>query len=68
MKQLLLSVIRLYQKFSRLTPRVCRFEPTCSEYTRQAIEKYGAARGSWLGMCRIMRCHPLHAGGHDPVP
>lgn len=68
MKQALLAVIRAYQKVSRLTPRVCRYEPTCSEYTRQAIERYGAARGSWMGIKRICRCHPFHPGGYDPVP
>jgi hypothetical protein len=63
-----LYVIKIYQKFSKYTPRTCRFNPTCSEYTRQAIEKYGFLKGSWLGIKRISRCHPLNIGGNDPVP
>lgn len=66
-KKILLSVIKVYQKFSALTPPVCRFTPTCSEYTRQAIEKYGVIKGLWLGAKRICRCHPLNAGGYDPL-
>jgi hypothetical protein len=46
----------------------CRFYPSCSEYARQAIERYGAVRGSWLAVKRVLRCHPWHSGGHDPVP
>jgi hypothetical protein len=67
-KRTLLLLIGAYQRVSRWTPRVCRFEPTCSEYTRQAIEKYGAGKGVWLGVRRIGRCHPFHPGGDDPVP
>jgi putative membrane protein insertion efficiency factor len=52
---------------SPLMPVACRFEPTCSEYTRQAVEKYGALRGTWMGLKRVLRCQPFCEGGHDPV-
>lgn len=69
MKALLMGMIRGYQRYiSPLTPPSCRFHPTCSQYTFEAIEKYGAVKGSWLGMKRIARCHPFHPGGFDPVP
>lgn len=58
----------MYQGVSRYTPPVCRFSPTCSEYTRQAIVKYGLLKGGWLGAKRLARCHPFTPGGHDPVP
>ncbi len=52
-----------------LGPRgMCRFEPTCSRYAKQAISKYGALRGGWLALVRVLKCHPLHPGGYDPVP
>lgn len=68
MKQILLFLIKIYQWFSKFTPSVCRFTPTCSEYTKQAILKYGALKGGWLGIKRICRCHPGNPGGYDPVP
>lgn len=63
-----LKLIGGYQKLSRYTPPSCRFSPTCSEYTRQAIVKYGFLRGASMGAWRICRCNPFTEGGHDPVP
>jgi putative membrane protein insertion efficiency factor len=70
MKYPLLWLIRLYQMtFSRLLPAdTCRFYPTCSHYGYEAIEKYGAFKGSWLAVKRIAKCQPFHPGGYDPVP
>ena len=68
MRYLAAALIRLYQKFSRLTPAVCRFYPTCSTYAMQAVEKYGALKGAWLAVKRILRCNPFNDGGYDPVP
>ena len=67
MKNFILFLIKIYQKFSKLTPSRCRFYPTCSQYTKEAIIKYGV-KGGWLGIKRIARCHPLNEGGYDPVP
>ena len=72
MKKLLLALIRIYQKYvSPAFPPRCRFIPTCSQYAVEAIEKYGALKGSWLALKRFSRCHPFHLGEHDfydPVP
>jgi len=69
MKKILLVMIRMYQLFlSPLLGQHCRFTPSCSQYTKEAIEKYGAAKGTWLGVKRILRCQPFCKGGHDPVP
>lgn len=69
MKYLLLGLIRLYQMtFSRLMPPSCRFEPSCSHYGYEAIQKHGAIKGSWMAISRIARCNPLNPGGYDPVP
>ncbi|RMF33655.1 MAG: membrane protein insertion efficiency factor YidD [Chloroflexi bacterium] len=69
MKRVALFFIRLYQRtISRLLPPTCRFYPSCSEYTYQAIDKYGLLKGGWLGVKRISRCHPFNPGGYDPVP
>ena len=69
MKSFLLTTIRVYQRFiSPVLSPACRFVPSCSQYTYEAIEKYGMAKGGWLGVRRILRCHPLHPGGYDPVP
>ncbi len=69
LKRALLKSISLYKRFiSPVLPSACRFSPTCSMYTYEAIEVHGSAKGAWLGLRRILRCHPFHPGGHDPVP
>jgi hypothetical protein len=65
--RLLVWSIRCYQRLSAYTPGVCRFQPTCSEYTAVAIMRYGAVRGIWRGVRRVLRCHPFQPGGYDPV-
>ena len=67
-KKVFLVCIALYQKFiSPLIGPHCRFYPTCSEYAKIAISRYGAMKGGWLAVRRICRCHPFCAGGYDPV-
>lgn len=69
MKELLLRLIRFYRNhLSPAHPPCCRYTPTCSAYAMQAIEKYGAGKGSLLALKRLLRCHPFHKGGYDPVP
>ncbi|MBL8066683.1 MAG: membrane protein insertion efficiency factor YidD [Chthonomonadaceae bacterium] len=63
-----IAMIRLYQRTTGWMPPTCRFTPSCSAYTLEAIDKYGLIKGSWMGMKRIARCNPLNPGGHDPVP
>jgi putative membrane protein insertion efficiency factor len=69
-KQVVLFFLRVYQKY--LSPLkgapTCRFYPTCSQYAVEAVTKYGAAKGTWLAVKRVLKCHPFHPGGHDPVP
>ena len=68
MKKAFMAAIRFYQKgISPLYPR-CRYIPTCSEYALEAVEKYGAVKGTFLATKRILRCNPFHKGGYDPVP
>jgi uncharacterized protein len=67
--QAALSLLALYKKIlSPLLPRACRFEPTCSMYAKEAIERYGFVKGTRLALSRLLRCHPFHRGGLDPVP
>ena len=68
-KRFLLVVLRGYQRYiSPMTRPSCRYMPTCSQYAVEAVGRYGAAKGAWLATKRVLRCHPLHAGGYDPVP
>ena len=66
-KRIGIGLIHLYRFVFAWLPTTCRYEPTCSRYTEQAIERYGLLRGSWMGARRIARCHPGHPGGYDPV-
>ena len=69
MKYLLIQLIRGYRLLiSPLFPATCRFQPTCSNYAITAIERFGVIKGSFLAVKRILRCHPFHPGGYDPVP
>jgi len=68
LKKIVIGIIRGYQKFiSPLFPPTCRFYPTCSAYFIQAVEKYGTVKGSFLGIKRILKCHPFNPGGYDPL-
>jgi hypothetical protein len=69
MKKLLLLIVRGYQLLLRpVLPPACRFSPSCSQYSHEAITKYGAVKGLWLSIKRIIRCNPWNPGGYDPVP
>ncbi|MCB8816819.1 membrane protein insertion efficiency factor YidD [Desulfosporosinus shakirovi] len=68
MRHILIGMIRLYQVLiSPLKGQTCRFYPSCSEYSAQALLKYGLIKGSWKSIKRILKCHPFNPGGHDPV-
>ena len=69
MARLLIGLIKVYQyTLSPFIGQQCRFSPTCSQYAIDAINKYGGLKGFYLGLKRLARCHPWHAGGHDPIP
>ena len=69
MKKILIAAVKFYRKnISPLSPPSCRFDPTCSAYALEALAKYGALKGLWLAFRRIIKCHPFHKGGYDPVP
>lgn len=72
MKSILIGILKLYKKalspfFSNILGNACRFTPTCSEYTIEALEKFGSAKGVWVGIKRVARCHPLGGSGYDPL-
>ncbi len=68
MKGIFLAMIRFYQRrISPLKPKTCRFYPTCSQYAFEAIEHYGALKGGFMAIKRILKCHPFHPGGYDPI-
>ena len=68
-KKLALKLIKIYQEtISQVTPASCRFSPTCSQYTFEAINKYGVFKGIYLGIVRLIKCNPFNKGGYDPVP
>jgi uncharacterized protein len=69
LKKIFILLIRFYQTaISPLKPPTCRFYPTCSQYGLEAVQRFGAVKGGWLAMKRILKCHPFHPGGNDPVP
>ena len=68
MQRVVIAILRGYKLFiSPLLPSACRFYPTCSEYMLDAVAKHGVVKGVWMGLKRVARCHPFHAGGYDPV-
>ena len=68
MQRITIAALRFYKRWiSPTLPSACRFRPTCSEYMREAVARHGALRGIGMGLARILRCHPFHAGGYDPV-
>jgi len=68
MKRILISLVKFYRAhISPLKPPSCRFYPTCSQYALEALEKYGAIKGTFLAVKRILKCHPFHKGGYDPL-
>lgn len=68
MQNVVIRALHLYKRWvSPMLPSACRYVPTCSEYMMDAVSRYGSARGVWMGVLRILRCHPFHAGGFDPV-
>ncbi len=68
MRQAVIFALRMYKRWiSPMLPSACRFRPTCSEYMMEAVARHGVARGVWMGLKRLGRCHPFHAGGFDPV-
>lgn len=69
LKKMVISLVRFYQRF--ISPMMlphCIYRPTCSQYMIEAVSKYGAVKGGWMGLRRILRCNPFHEGGYDPVP
>jgi putative membrane protein insertion efficiency factor len=68
MQSVVIQALQVYKRWiSPMLPTACRFHPTCSEYMMEAVSRYGLAHGVWLGVRRLLRCHPFHAGGYDPV-
>ena len=67
-RRMVAGLIRAYQLLAAPFPSACRYTPSCSMYTLEAVRRYGAVRGGWMGVRRILRCHPFHPGGYDPVP